>query len=207
MDGFNLSVLFQEVFGYKSKAFEPDLKRVPQRAEYGKAASSPYYAVDNAGVEYFLPVELIVPSDIAATVGISNGDGSTANRWMLPYPVLSFSLNKRFIETELTERRGTVKELINTGDYRISIKGFLIGKGNDFPEDDFTTLTRIVELGVAVKINNPITDIILLRPGRAGSDEVVISSLRFPPVIGVQNVRAYELELMSDEPFNLIDIS
>ena len=135
-----------------------------------------------------------------------NGAGAY-KKWNLPYPVVSISSRKTIVETPLTERRGTVKELINIQDYEITIRGFIIGKPNEFPESDVTLLRTIYEQNTPISIQCPITDIFLVRPERNGSDEVVISDLKFPSIQGVKNVRPYELHLISDEAFNLLTIN
>ena len=111
------------------------------------------------------------------------------------------------METPLTERNGTVKELISRADYEITIKGFLIASGNDFPEADATRLRNLFEASVPVSISCALTDLFLLRPDRSGSDQVVFRALAFPEVRGIKNVRPFELQCVSDEPFNLQDIT
>jgi proteasome lid subunit RPN8/RPN11 len=205
---FNLADLFEKTFGYKTLAFKPEFKKVQSsRTEQG-AQGSPYYAQDALGQEYFMPVTLMYADSASHTPGVSGADNQGAQRkWDLPYPVISVTSKKTIIETPLTERRGTVKELINIQDYEIIIKGFMIGKNGEFPENDVTTLRTIYEQNAALSIQSPVTDIFLLRPDRSGSDQVVIKELKFPAVKGNKNVRPYELHMVSDEPFNLISIS
>lgn len=202
---FSLADIFEQTFGYKTQAFEPEFLRVqgdttPYRTEQG-FLGSPYYSSDALGREYYMPVT------------IKYLDGSTSNqqgvlkKWDLPYPVISIASRKTIVETPLTERRGTVKELINIQDYEITIRGFIIAKANEFPESEVATLRNIYEQNAALSIQCPLTDIFLLRPDRSGSDQVVIKQLKFPDVTGIKNVRPYELQLVSDEPFNLISIS
>ncbi len=124
----------------------------------------------------------------------------------LPHPVISVTGKKTIIETPLTERRGTVKEVINLMDYEIVIKGLIIGEDNEYPEVEVSVLRDIFELNVAVGIANPITDIFLMGPATSGSDKVVIKELSFPEVKGAKNVRPYQLTMVSDAPFNLIDL-
>jgi hypothetical protein len=211
---FNLGELFEQTFGYKTRAFDPVFEPLngsglPSRTEAGAFGSS-YYANDALGREYFMPVKITYPDGgKAATVQDESGKDTpgTLKSWYLPYPVISISSRKTIIETPLTERRGTVKELINIQDYEIVVRGFIIGKGNEFPESDVTTLRSIYEQNVELSIECPLTDIFLLRPDRSGSDHVVIRELYFPAITGVKNIRPYELRMLSDEPFNLITIS
>ena len=199
-----IGTLFEKVFGYQSTAFDPKFDKVVGdrvndiNRKDTSALGSPYYGLDIFGREYYLPIKVSYVED--ATTGI-------LKYVELPHPVLAISSSKNIVKTQLTERRGTVKELINVDDYKISIKGFAIAKTNEFPEDVITTLRELYEQNVVIGISNAITDIFLLRPDRKGSDKVVITDFRLPQVVGVKNVRPYELELLSDEIFNLIDTS
>ena len=200
---FDLAGLFEQTFGYKSQAFNPEFASVTgdksaTRTEQG-ANGSPYYGVDAKGNEYFLPVTLSYTP--------AGGSGGQPVSFDLPYPVISINSRKTIVETPLTERRGTVKELINIRDYEITIKGFIVNAANEFPEDVVTQLRSVYEQIVTLSIKCPLTDIFLLRPDRSGSDQVVITELIFPAVTGVKNVRPYELHLLSDEAFSLLTIS
>lgn len=215
----SLSKLFEQAFGYKSPAFDPVFDPVigdkaGKRKETGKYGSD-YYASDVLGREYYLPIEVQVGHDLipgtqtsyADKLGASDGYGSVSGRWNLPYPVMSIDLKPHVIDTELTERNGVVSELINISGYKISIHGLLINqKANEFPEDDFDMLNRLANLQTAFRINNVKTDIVLLDSGN--SDKLVsVRNLSFPKYPGVKHVQPYELELFSEVPFNLIDIS
>ena len=213
---FSLGELFEQTFGYKTKAFDPQFSPVtsvkaPQRKEQSTQGSS-YYAKNAAGKEYYMPVTLTYPDTTplpATNNSFSPSDESLTilKKWNLPYPVISITCKKTIVETVLTERRGTVKELINIQDYEIVIKGFIIGANGEFPEGEIATLRTIYEQNVPLSIQCPLTDVFLLRPDRKGSDQVVITSLSFPPISGVKNMKSYELHMVSDEPFNLITIS
>lgn len=215
----SLAELFYEAWGYRTSAFDGqgDVKPVQgykegSRTELGRHGS-PYYAKDALGREYYMPVEVQVGNDIipgtnttyAEALGVRNADGSTTGRWQLPYPVISASMNINVVDTQLTERNGMVSELISSPGYRIKIRGFMINKSNEFPEDDYDTLKRLVSLGIPFRINNPMTDILL---ADNGPDKLVtIRGVNFPERPGVKHVKPYELDLMAEVPFNLIDIS
>ncbi len=199
---FSLADLFVEAFGYRSKAFDPDFKLVSGDSPSSRLSSgmlgSPYYAADAAGREVFLPVTF--------TYSVSADAGSTVERrdWMLPYCVVSVSGRKTIVETPLTERRGTVKELINIQDYVIRIKGFLAGSGNNFPEQETARLRDLFEANLPVSLKCALTDLFLLHPDRSGSDNVVLRELSFPALTGVKHIRPFELVCVSDEPFSLV---
>jgi len=133
------------------------------------------------GVEYFMPVKL--------------------NNWQLPNePVISISGKKTIVETPLAgnSRRGTVKELINTEDYEIKIKGVIINEKDDaYPLDEVAKLVKLFELNKSILIVNMLTD-------RLEITQVVIRSLDLPEMVGVQNAQSYVLSCVSDEDFILV---
>lgn len=183
-----------------NRQFEPDFKDVPsanpsaavKRTERGKVAGSPYYAPGKNGNEVYMPVTLVYSKN-----------GETVEM-ELPNPVVSWQSRKRLVETPLTHRDGTVKELIAIEGYQITVRGYLIGDKGEFPEQAIIDLVNLHEQKQAVEIRNVETDAILKRPGK--KTEVVIMEVRRPERRGVPGVREYELLLVNDEPFNLEEI-
>lgn len=203
--------LYKKAFGMNAEAFKPDFPKTRgevkgMRADSGMGGS-PYY-VQEGKASVFMPVTLsFEDDDYVATGGAGKvGDnGQKPNKsWRLPNPVVSIESRKHIIDTALTERKGTVKEMINTSDYVITIRGLIIGSTQDFPEDQIAMLRDVYEQNKTISIASVITDTFLLRPDRSGSDKVVITEMRLPVIQGVKNVRPYELKLVSDETFNLI---
>lgn len=194
----SLSII--EVAGrFLNKPFEPDFKDVPsetgtvKRVENGAVAGAPYYDVDKVtGREFYMPVVL------------QYVDGQETKTISLPNPVVSFQSRKRVVETPLTHRDGTVKELISIEGYQITVRGYLIGAKDEFPEADLTALVDLHRQKASVEIQNVITDILLKKNDKKA--EVVIMELRVPERRGVKGVREYELLLVNDEPFNLEEI-
>ena len=176
----DLISLAKTVFGVKPVKFEFD--KLPTRKEYSQYGA-PLYELSVTGKEYYLPV--------------------TLGGYSLPFPILSISGSKSIVKTELQGRRGTVKELINIDDYRITIRGFIVSPDNEYPEQVITDLRKLFERNESLPIESAITDIFLVTPDRGGFDEVVIESLEFPEMPGVKNVRPYVMQLVSDEPFDL----
>lgn len=122
----------------------------------------------------------------------------------LPLPVIRISGRKNIVETSLVNRQGTVKELISSDDYRISIRGICLGDGSNWPEEQITMLEELFKLNQSVKISNVLTDIFLVRPDRSGSDSVVITDLTIMETKGFKGVVPYSMELVSDAEFELI---
>lgn len=200
----NLADLFQQAFGYNTDAFDPQFDKTVNSKQSAGSAGTPFYAVSDLGVEYFMPVTLVYS---AGSTSAGSTTQQTQKSVELPYPIISISAKKTIVDTPMTERNGTVKELISARDLEITVKGFAIGKRNEFPEAQIAAIETLYEQQDALSIQCALTDIFLVRSDRSGSDNVVITELSFPEIEGVTNIRPYELKMVSDEPFNLISIS
>ncbi len=217
----SLAEIFRNAFGFQPNPFLGKFGNIrgdgkagsPGTKDMGKHGSL-YYQDNNPLI--YLPVQVEVGDDpIPATPDTTyaekfagaNYKKGKATTWWLPNPVTSCDIKVHIIDTELTERDGMVSEGINISGYKINVKGLLVNENaNEFPEKDYDTLLRLVNLKTPFKINNPATDIILMNGGN-NTKMVTVRGLRFPGKEGVKHVKAYELELESDLPFNLIDIS
>lgn len=224
MAQINLSLgdLFEQAFGYRSDAFEPTIKGVSGNTAGNRVAYSrlgtPYYGTDEyTGREYFMPVTIKYSPDLVAIGTGSNltGPGGIAvnsdNGYItgpevtviLPNPVIRCERTKRIIATNLTEVDGDFAEFINKNNWEITIRGLMVGAGNDYPEDIFAKIVKLEDYDGAVQIENVITDYLLVKPDRSGSNNVVITSITYPEIPGVKHVKPYEVRLKSDRAFNL----
>jgi|GEM_PF-650594 len=216
---------FKQAFGIQPKSYDLQVAAVQgdtplSRKEKGQLGS-PYYAIDKVlGVEYFMPVTISYP-DVSQTgltdtqtlylngQAISNSgalNSGLIKSFDLPVPVISIDARNTIVKTGLTERTGTVKELISADDYDITIHGFIISATDDYPEETVATMAEIFRVGQAVSIRSVLTDIFLLHPDRSGSDQAVVTDFKLTGLKGRKNQEAYELRLVSDAPFSLIDI-
>ena len=152
------------------------------QASSSKLNATPFTDLDR-GREYFLPVYL---------GGVQ-----------LPLPLIRIQGRKNIVETAMVNREGTVKELISTDDFRISIRGLCVGMNNQWPEDDITALQKLYAKNKSHSIACVLTDIFLLKPKREGSDKVVINDLEILETRGFKNVVGYRMDLTSDNPFSL----
>jgi len=123
------------------------------------------------------------------------------NGWQLPLePALSISGNKKMVLTPLTgnKRKGSVKEIINTNDYTVSIRGVIINEMDEnYPFDMVEKLKELYEVNESVKITNALTKL-------WGIENVVVTSLSLPAMTGRPNQQAYQINCVSDEDFILI---
>lgn len=225
----DLDKYFLQAFGYSSPALKFQSKPIRGdksftnpllpgftgfRTEYGKIGSSPYYA-KVGDREYYMPLEIQVGTDkipntkttYAQALGVTDSKGTYIGRWRLPFPVMSADLIAHVIDTELTERNGMVSELINLSGYRIKIRGLLVNQNaNEFPEDDYNTLTKLASLNTPITLHNVRTDILFMNSGNVNK-QVTIRGLHFPERPGVKHVQPYELDMVTEMEFNLVDIS
>ena len=153
---------------------------------------SNFYATDAYGRNYFLPV----------SVYYTDANGAKQD-YDLPFPVVNIECGKTIIETVLVERSGSVKEIISIDDIIITIRGFMVDPNNNYPEDDVRELGESIFLpNQTVKIRCALTDIFL----QDNDFGVVVKKLRFPAVTGIVGVKPYEIDLVSDAIFDLVNV-
>lgn len=132
------------------------------------------------GVYYFMPVSF-------------KHEGDT---WEFDDAIVSVTGKKSIVETPLIGRQGTVKELISINDYEIKLMTVI--SGEDYPEQDVMGLIKLFKINESIKIICAITDYFL-----ENEDRVVIKSLDFPPMEGVEDMQAVVMTLLSDQNFEL----
>lgn len=174
---FDLGELYNKAFNIKLPEYAI-LAENEEALVASKYGSSTYRRADAVGRNYFMPVEL--------------------GGMQLSYPVIRISGSKNIVETQLTERKGSVIEIINQDSYKIYIRGFMINHQGHFPEEDVYNLQQLFELNKSIPIKSVLTDLFL-----TSDDRVVIKDFNLPEVQGVENVKPYELELISDSVFEL----
>lgn len=115
-------------------------------------------------------------------------------------PTLRITGVKNIVSTRLagSTRRGSVKELIAVDDYRIVIRGIAINfeDSENYPEDAVKGIHDLYLRNESLEIQSALTNLF-------GIYRVVIESIDFPEMIGVQHAQAYELSCVSDEDFTL----
>lgn len=124
----------------------------------------------------------------------------------IPYCVISVGGSKNIIETELSERIGSVKEQFNISDYVFNIKGFLISEDRKFPEVEIETLRALNETSRAVTMDNALSNIFLSFPGLRLHEQrrVVIYNFQLVEVQGGrEHVRPFTMMAKSDTVFTL----
>ncbi|WP_160711288.1 DUF6046 domain-containing protein [Chitinophaga solisilvae] len=177
MADFEIKEMFRSAFGFEMPEEQAEPKKLPQ----GKSSnlSQPYYANGLYGRVFYLPVKL--------------------NDYVLPFATIDIACKKTIVSTSLPERSGTVKEMISTDDYVISVRGVAVSADDHLPEEELTKLQELFVPGTPVELHNIITDMFL-----KGRPTVVITDLKLPAVTnGVQHARPYEITLVSDVEYTL----
>jgi hypothetical protein len=158
----------------------------PAKATTG-AHGSAFYGTDVLGREIYCPV--------------------TLNEMLLDYAIIRIEGSINIVSTPLTERKGSVHEVISINDYMIVIRGFIINQtGIDLDEAQMNKYFDLLEIGKSVVLRSVITDRALFGPSDSsdsGDYKVVIQKLSLPEFFGVKNVLKYEIQCMSDFIFNL----
>jgi hypothetical protein len=200
---FNLSDLFSATWGYRPmniKIDDPDGSKnvrqtgdetgnirftstniVNKKSKSGMYGS--YYAKDVMGRDVFMPL--------------------TLGGLMLPYVWMNIKGTKRIVETPMTERRGSVLELIAIDNYQIGVKGFVIRHDGAFPEEDIEDLRKLYERAESLECKSVLTDIFLLSKEHSGKDKVVMRDLEIMDNQGIEHVRGFQFSLTSDQILEL----
>ncbi len=165
-----------------------DLSKTPKADLLGSSIyGTPFYGSNYVtGAYYFLPAFFDLQDDSDYTI---------------PFPIIRIQSQKRIIETPLTERKGTVVELVSQESWKIYIKGFIISKDGNYPEQEILKMKEVYELDTALRLRCALTDLFL-----TADDRVAIKSINFPEVKGVEHVKPYEMELISVNIFDLTKV-
>jgi hypothetical protein len=175
---------FKSLYGYEptklSEFFQIDKSKPLRRSRV--TAQSLYGQEDQLGRAVFCPLTIV-------------GRGK---RYEFPNCVLGTRRSKKIVETDMPERNGTVKEIIGSGNWEITVKGFLFNHLNELPD------LQLAEIHELFKINEPIilecafTDLFL-----DGTELVYIIELDLPGKPKVEGVRDFQMKIEVDEPFIL----
>lgn len=139
------------------------------------------------GREVFLPIQLFTNNGLCLDLYLCT---------------VRISSQKTIIRTQVSERKGTIKEKFNIGDYIINIKGMLVGENQSFPDKEILKLKELYETTESVELYCALTELFM-----TGSRKIVINSLEFPEVEGKgYNMRPFTLECETDFVDTLIQI-
>ncbi|MDY0102830.1 MAG: DUF6046 domain-containing protein [Lentimicrobium sp.] len=161
--------------GMVADEYSQNLNREIQKvSKYGKAL----YGTNLLGRPVFLPAIL---------------DGLE-----LQNPVVSITGKKTIVETPMVGGNGTVKEIINIQDYSIKIICTDMRPDNLWPEDGLHAVKELWAKNKALTLECALTDVFL-----QAKDNVVITGITLPEMMGIEYAQVYEINLVSDFYFEL----
>ena len=201
-NSFNLVTLYKEYFGRGSyhidKAGETvkaetvlysGITRNPRpkgTIHFSKRTGQSFNKTGKYGQDIWFPIELKGTKII----------GGSLEPISIPLDICTVSVNlvSTIIRTPVTERKGTVKEIVNIDDYKFTIRGFLINNNRTVPEDQILDLVALKESTQEKTLNGGYPELFLDETCR-----VVISDLEFPEVQGQNHwIRPFSLSCESD---------
>lgn len=167
--------IFRDIFGYASER-AIKVEEQPQRLEQTDGGTA-YYATDDYGREYWMPV--------------------TIGGVLLQNALVSIQAPIDIVQTRMVKLRGTVKEQMSEDDCRIRIKGICISDGMTYPEQEVRELVELRKGLVAYPIECPLTEFL-------GIENVVVENFTLIESKGFKAVQAFQFDLLSDFDFELI---
>lgn len=195
---YDIAGILQSIVGYRGLpfpgAFLPSGREKGYKAEdFEVSTYAPYqkqyingtrlYAQDALGRWYFMPVTLKYPG----------------GEYELPNAILTVTGKKNIVETQLVGRKGSVKELISIDDYKVSIAAFIQSADGRYPDAEIARIDKIYNISQSIELVSAFTDILFKDEKR-----IVINSVSYPPLQGVEDAFAVKMECETDEPFQLI---
>ncbi len=114
-------------------------------------------------------------------------------------PLISMSLAKTIVETATVgkERKGTVKEYINTEDYVLNIRGVCVNPDypDEYPTEQVQELQRLFEINDSVEVvNNLFLELF-------GIKNLVLKNIEWNEMAGQQGLQVYTVNAVSDADF------
>lgn len=106
--------------------------------------------------------------------------------------------SKNVVRNDIQGRDGSIKTYIGLGDYEITVRGIIMGQGNQYPWDaviNFVYFLRYEQsLGIISQYLNDVFDV----------TEVVIKEYYFEQNEGSQSHQKFELTMWSDKPVGVL---
>lgn len=195
---FDIAGLFQYAFGIgRGKPY--DAGGIREQVAREEVPYDDVPAADDTGAGEFISLDQLIgfnlPTGLRVFLPVQIGGYTLPNE-----PSVGLKMSKKIVETELvgSERRGTVKELINVNDWEVVIQGLAINYSSKriYPETVVKDINDLAQRNESLAIECALTRLL-------GIYRIVIYDVEFPPMIGVQHAQAYQLYCKSDEDFTL----
>lgn len=194
---FNIAALFSASFGGRGIPFPGIPANTP-----GNHIGDEFSDIDEDIREWpELPEGLTQYSALGTKFYMPIGFKMEGKYYQLPWePSLTITTRKIIVKTQLAgnTRRGSVKELINSDDYVLTIQGLCLDpEKKSYPVDQVQVLKDLNDYNGAIEIKSLLADLFEIK-------NVVIEELQFPAVIGRPYSQPFLMNLSSDEDYILI---
>ena len=143
---------------------------------------------DRLGRWYFMPVSFTYssPSGEKKTLELERAE------------IRTVSAKKNIVETPLVGRKGAVRELISSEDFKVSIRTVARTEDGTYPADRIVEFRELYNVNEAVELKSALTDLLFDE-----YDKVVITEMTFPETPGVEDEQEVKIECTTDKPFEL----
>ncbi len=143
---------------------------------------------DRLGRWYFMPVSFIysTPSGEKKMLELERAE------------IKAVSAKKNIVETPLVGRKGAVRELISSEDFKVSLRAVVRTDDGTYPADQIVELKELYNVNEAVELKSVLTDLLFDE-----NDKVVITDMSFPETPGVEDEQEVQIECVTDKPFEL----
>lgn len=126
----------------------------------------------------------------------SGTERGRTDEMLLPVCMVTCSREKNMEETMMEGADGAVKELGGYRDYEVSIAGLLISTDALYPEKEVKQLIKIEEAKAKIGVTADL--LIWLKV-----NHIVVRSIKWIPMEGVENAQAFELNCVQDRDYAL----
>jgi len=168
-----------------------------------QSSNNPYEGKAPAGIEKDRVIAISkLGTPIYTNLEIQAGS-YTQNGVTYEYPSLTIDTvimtvndSKNIVKTQISGRKGTVKEYISDGDSMINIKAAFMGDNGVFPVDDVIAMQKICKAPVPIKVTSwwlQLFDI----------DTIVIENVSHPQREGFYSSQLFDINALSDLPVEL----
>lgn len=171
---FDLNKITAEVFGYEALPFPLLGLKNPLPDVLNIGAS--IIGANHLGVPYFMDLvidDVVFPNE----------------------PLMTFSKQKRIVETPVVGAEGTVKELISSQDYRIKIEGLCIDPNKkEYPRQQVEDIQALFNENRALEISNRLCALF-------GIQRIVLKNIVWGKMKGQPYSQSFSIDAVSDRDF------
>lgn len=193
---FNIPVLFERTFGITPNRGEQQL--IDKVIDYKDIDTLPNDQVYEHTSKLGVPVWDVVSLDEK----LIEGTNDKFIGYSFPAEMtVEVSRAKNSIETDIVGMEGSVEELVSSGDWSITLRGFIINyESTAYPEQE------VRELSDVCKLKDTLMGVTSNYLNNLEIEFLSLHNLRLPQLPGYTNVQPFEITAKSKQPF-IVDVS